>query len=490
MTDNEALTQTEHERLKHLLVQLEGLNGLKKYRRASNGLAYNEPNAWQLEAHKCPTRIRICCFGNRSGKSHFGAVELAMHCSKQYPDWYPMELRYERPVRCVAVVTSFPVVDKMLEPKIRELFPKGEYKIRRTSQRHISRIEWKDGSTIDVLTMEMDQMAFESADWDLYWGDEPQTQTKYQAILRGLTDRQGRVILSFTPLIEPWMKTELIDKEDGEQIKVFSGSTYENMETINGTPILSKQSIEWLEDQMPDDVKETRIYGKFFHLRGVVYKEYTPSVHEYTDDVFRYQYPDPVICVLDPHDRVPHHVIWAAVDKTDDIYIMREVMTHCTIQELSNLVRSVEKQYGYRVRKRVIDPNFGRKPVITTGRTVIQELAYCGCPGWYEADDAVEEGHMKVRWYLHFQKKLPLGLTNKPKLFFHKDNVPITIKSVKHLQFEEWSGKTKSEKDPKETEKELGTHGADTIRYLCMSNPRNKSLVYKSDKYELAESPY
>lgn len=477
------LEQTERERI---IKQFDQLQSLQDRRIKENGLAYYIPNKWQQEAHLSEARTIIACYGNRSGKSTYGIVEIGWHCSGHYPDNYPVEKRLIPPVKAVIVVTNFGVVDRMLEDKVRQYFPRGEYFLRRTAQRHMSKIDWKNGSRVDILTTEMDDMAFESADWDIYWGDEPQKQTQFQAIMRGLVDREGRAILTFTPLIEPWMKDELMDKEDGVRVKVFTGSTYDNQFDINGNTILTKEKIEWLEEQLPDEVKETRIYGKFFHLKGVVYPSYDPMVHEYSDS--NYQYPDPVVCVLDPHDRQPHHVIWAYVDRTDDVFIDDEMIFRGTLKELALAINRREKLRGYKITRRVIDPNFGRKNLVTTGRTVIEELGHSGCSGWAEADDRVDEGHMKVREYMRFNKKKPLDINNKPKVFWNRTRCPETIYSVKNLQFEEWRSGT--DKDPKEKEKQKKTHGADDVRYLLISNPTHRRLTYDSKKYELKETPY
>lgn len=92
------------------------------------------------------------------------------------------------------------------------------------------------------------------------------------ATQRGLIDRSGQSILTFTPLIEPWMKEEIVDKADGKNIDVFYGNTRDNLFDIKGNPILSEADIKRFEDMLTDDEKETRIRGKFFHLKGLVYK--------------------------------------------------------------------------------------------------------------------------------------------------------------------------------------------------------------------------
>ena len=474
---------TEEE--KNLLQELELIERAQRDKKKKAGIDYYIPNAAQLRAHKSKAKIILYCGGNRAGKSTFGAAELAFHLTRNYPDYYPEERKFHRPIKAVVVCDANQKIEKVIEPKIREYLPHKFISHKKTVGGYLNRIVCSDGSTVDFLSGEQDDMAFEGADWDFYWGDEPQKKRKFDAIMRGLIDRGGFTVLTFTPLVEPWMKDNLVDKADGKRIETYVVDTTDNLFDIKGNAILKKENIEEMMAMWDDETIETRIHGKFFHLRGVVYPNFS-NVHQIE---FEYQYPDPVICVLDPHDRQPHHVIWAVIDRTDDIFIHSEMSIHCTVSELSAKIRKLEKDQGYNMRRRIIDPNFGRKPLITTGRNMIEELCREGCSGWMEADDAKDEGHLKVKDYLRFKRNEPISEVNKPKLFFHKERVQRTISSVRNYQYEEWIGKIAGERDPKEKPKDKDTHGADVIRYLCMTNPRYEFLRYRNE-YELESAAY
>ena len=479
------MAQMQNDDLKAALIELDQIERVQRVRKKESGIDYYIPNAAQLRAHQSKAKIILYCGGNRAGKSTMGAAELSFHLTRKYPDWFPRERRYNRPIKAIVVCDANAKIEKVIEPKIVEYLPKKYILHRKVVGGYLNRLTCIDGSTVDFLSSEQDDMAFEGADWDFYWGDEPQKKRKFDSIMRGLIDRGGRTLLTFTPLVEPWMKETLVDRSDGKKIEVFVVDTTDNLFDIKGNPILTKENIEEMMSMWDEDTIETRVHGKFFHLRGTVYPNFC-EVHQ-TD--FEYQYPDPVISVLDPHDRQPHHVIWAVIDRTDDIHIHSEMSIHCTVSELSAKIRKLEKEQGYNMRRRIIDPNFGRKPLITTGRNMIEELCREGCSGWMEADDAKDEGHLKVKDYLRFNRSKPISEVNKPKLFFHKERVPKTIHSIRNYQYEEWIGKIAGERDPKEKSKDKETHGADVIRYLCMTNPRYEYLRYRND-YELQESAY
>jgi hypothetical protein len=421
----------------------------------------------QYKAHHSTKRIIAIVKGNRMGGSTYGAVETCMHLSKKYPEWYPHEKRFKGALKIRVGTDKFFKIDSVIEPKLRQYLPKGEItKVRRSPQGYLTKLHTKDGSIVEFLSAEQDQMAWEGQDLDFFWGDEPLKHGHWIATQRGLLDRKGRSVLTFTPLIEPWMKEEIVDKA-GVDIDIFYGSTRDNLWDINGDPILSEEDIAFFENQLNEDEKETRIHGKFFHLKGIVYKEFDLSVHGISD--FKYEPGFPVICTLDPHDRLPHHVVWAMIDRTGDVIVMYELVREGTVAELTAGIKAVEKYFGWNVSKRLIDPNFGRKPLISSGSTVIEEIRKFGLQ-FTEANDDKEGGRLKVKEYLHYNKSKPIDINNRPKLYFVKDYVPKTLHSIMNYQYDEWKGT--QDRDAKEDVKPQDEHGADCVRYLLMSNPR------------------
>ena len=113
----------------------------------------------------------------------------------------------------------------------------------------------------------------------------------------------------------------------------------------------------------------------------------------------------------------------------------------------------------------------------------MDELAKYGF-SFSEANDNAEAGRLKVKEYLHFDKTRPIDLNNRPKLYFVKDKVPITIRSMLNYQYDEWRSET--DRDLKEDSKQKDVHGADCVRYLCASQPS----FYTPQTFELREAAY
>lgn len=478
----------EEEKLEYerAVEELERANAYLAREKQIRGMDFYEPNPVQMKAHMSQAYITLVMTGNRGGKSTCGIMELAWHLTKKYPSWYPYVKRLQGPIRTCISTTEYPIVTRVIEPKVFQYLPHNFFSVKRTAQGYLAYVSCKDGSTIDILTGEMKDGAYEGANWHFAWLDEPQQRRKFEALRRGLVDFNGRMIITFTPLSEPWMKYDLVDKADGKEIELITGSIYDNQFTIGGQTILKKESIDRFLNSISEDVRDTREQGTFFFMRGVVYKEFGP---QHIID-FKYEYPLPVICVLDPHDRNPHHVIWAYIDRTDDIFVDYEMIVHCELDELAKKIRTVEEARGYKMRARFIDPNFGRKPSsVGTTLSVIDELRRNRC-AFYEANDNVELGHMIVRDYLHYDHAKPITAVNKPKLFFSQDRTPVTIRSMRNYQYADWQGKTKEDHAPKERPKESDSHGADCVRYLLVSRPTYQNVYERTTDHELMAPVY
>ncbi len=450
-----AKVKTTIDELRGLTKDLQTLERELKGRIKLRGMDFYTPNRIQYDAHRSTAKTIAIVKGNRMGGSTWGAMEVAFHVTKQYPPWYPEERKFTGAIKIRIATDKYAKIDNVIEPKLKDFIPHDHFvRTRRSPQGYATKIIFKDGTTIEFLTMEQDSMAFEGQDLDLFWGDEPVEKIRYIATARGLIDRSGQTILTFTPLIEPWMKEDIVDKADGKNIEVFYGNTRDNKFDIKGNPILSEEDIARFEATLDEDTRKTRIEGKFFHLKGQVYKEFG-DVHLLND--FKYEPLYPVYCVLDPHDRQPHWLIWAMIDRCDDITIIHESAYDGTVRQLAAHILTTEKYFHWNITKRLIDPNFGMKRLITNGRTVIQDLAGYNV-SFTEANDHKDTGRMKVKSYLHYNRNKPVDLNNRPKLYFVRDRVPLTIRAMRNYQYDEWKG---ADRDAKEDVKQKDTHGPD-----------------------------
>jgi hypothetical protein len=133
---------------------------------------------------------------------------------------------------------------------------------------------------------------------------------------------------------------------------------------------------------------------------------------------------------------------------------------------------------------RLIDPNFGHKPSSVGSNITVQDQLRKFGINFVEAIDDEEAGTAAVREYLRFNKSKPIDIGNKPKLFFLRGGAPQTQKAMFNLQYKEWKG-VADDREDNERIMEKNKHAADTIRYLCVSQPR----YARFKKYEGMDEP-
>ena len=232
-------------------------------------------------------------------------------------------------------------IEKTIIPKFKEVVGRYDIKsIKNNSQNTPVKIIWSNESVTHLMSYEQDDMVFEGTTFDFAWIDEPVRRQIYTGLLRGLMARQGLLFMTCTPLNEPWIYDQLyLTGMSGANpdIEVFEGTTFENIK-------LPVEEIERLKRLYTSDEIEARLYGKFRHLSGKVFKEYNPELNR----IPSFDIPShwPVYCAIDPHRNKPHAALWIAVSPTNVKYVCNELFYACTIKELARIVLEISEQYN------------------------------------------------------------------------------------------------------------------------------------------------
>jgi len=435
-------------------------------------------------------------FTMNSGKTEGATVECLFHALGYYPDWgvingvhykYPEEKMKFTPQKILWISPQFEHILKFVEPKFNKFLPKDRLvkKPKRNNDGSLSHMEIKHSSggisVIDFASQEQPMMAFEGSDYDLVVADEPLSRPIFTSVTRGLIDRGGVMLMVFTPISEQWIKEEICDRADGKFIELFTADIMDNLFNIKGDPILNKQYIKEFEKLLTQDEKETRIHGRWYHMSGMVFKELDRDVHVIPDHDIKQSCP--IYFILDPHDRNPHWGIWIYMDKTEDSFVCGEMIRTGEPKEYSRAVLEFERAKGWRVRKRIIDPNFGNKPKsVGSNVRVIDLFRSEGLNNLVLANDADEAGKLLIRSALHYDKTKPISLTNRPKLYFFKDGAKESFKSLSNLQYEDWASKKHNEsKGKREDVQKRNEHIFADLKYYYNSRPRYEQIKVSDD---------
>lgn len=483
------------EEVKKYFKELEEIERLLVQRKVDRGIEYYIPNAKQYRFHCSLAKRIVFISGNRTGKTSSATCEVLFNALGWYPDWgeinghhyeYPEGKKKYGPQRVLWISPHFEHILKFVEPKFEKYLPKDALvkKPKRNSDGSWKHLEVKHSSggvsIIDFASQEQPLVAFEGSDYDLIVADEPLSRPIFTAVTRGLVDRGGRMLMVFTPISEQWIKEEICDNADGKFIDLIEADIMDNLFDIKGNTILNKEYIKEFEMLLPSDEKEIRLRGKWYHMSGMVFKELEKEAHVVPDH--KVNKDCPIYFILDPHDRNPHWGIWVYIDKTEDAFVCGEMIKKGEPTEYTKAVLAYEKNMGWRVRKRLIDPNFGNKPKSVGSRIrVIDQFKAAGLNNLMLANDEQEGGKFKIRTALRYDKNQPIGLRNRPKLYFFKDAARESYKSLANLQYEEWNKKTQENKEMNEKMQEKNKHIYATLVYFYNSNPRYEQIRVTDD---------
>jgi len=310
------------------------------------------PNDGQLAFHKSDTRVRLLLGGNQSGKTIAGVVEAVWTALGIHPY---RRVRVPNRGRIVASLGFEEGAGQVIVPKIYEWLPQGS--LLRTPRNNQAGIpahwEFVNGSVMNILSGEQETKVFEGWTGDWAWVDEPCRKDIYEATRRGLIRQKGRLWMTMTPLQEPWLYNDLWTPAvtgDRKDISAFIIDTYDNCKDNGG--YLDREEIEAFEKDLPEDLRETRIHGRFRHLSGRVYGEFDPSVHV----VKAFKIPDhwPIYEGIDPHLKKEHaYCQWTVNPKEGDIYVIAEIYAKLTIPDLARAILKMRE--GRRVVRTLID---------------------------------------------------------------------------------------------------------------------------------------
>jgi len=190
------------------------------------------------------------------------------------------------------------------------------------AKRHIESIAWmskqlsipqritlKNGSTIDFKPGEAGRTAFEGAEYDGVWIDEELADSLvFTEIQRGLVDRGGKLWWTATPLARSRAMLDL--HEEANDVGALR-DVYETQLSIFDNPHLDPDARAAFIASIPEDYLQTRLYGDFLILEGLVYGEWNKRFHEISRHEFNSMNPcNPRVIVIDPGYADPCAVGW------------------------------------------------------------------------------------------------------------------------------------------------------------------------------------
>lgn len=480
---------------------------------------------------KTPKR-RIFEAGNKEGKTFVGIAEDIAHAighrpwlKEDHPD-YKIDVAVPNTglIGCETIAHSVP---EKIEPMLRMLIPdfcKPIWKLGPTGALKRVTIQFDDqqkkcGSVIYVRSYDEHESTYEGIDYNWVHWDEPPPQKVLKAAERGKVVTNAPSWFTMTPLKEPYIYDQFslnafthggLDPE----IAVVRGSIWDNcrnhcwyckldipendeVRDIKRCPkcnrllgFIPKAGIdEYLKTLDPDE-RESREFGVWHHLSGLVYKELSRDYHIYQDFPIPHNWMR--VEAVDPHDARPTCWLYGAIAPEEiqiygkvknRIYFYDYLLLDGNLDDMVKQIKAKRVLNGYGEPAFVVlDRKFGEKKEMEE-RSWETELSRRGIHRIrlsHSDPGDVELGHKVVKEYLKLHYSSLLGLA-KPGIMFAKEGCggrggPIHF--MFNYQYKE--GYSKPEEDYKDW--------PDTVRYVCMEQPiYREPEEYRQDIRKLAD---
>jgi hypothetical protein len=385
-------------------------------------------------------------------------------------------------------IVSDPQVVQSIIREMKHWFPRGRYTT--TKGRKSYEAEWKTdtGWEIDIMTYDQDPKEFESANLGLIWCDEPPTQTIYKALIARLR-RGGHMFITATPLKgSEWMYDEIIlNQSSGAGSRVVIESNMEDACKEHGVRgHLEHKHIEQIIANYTEDEKQARVYGKFQHLTGLVFKQFDPKIHVIKPfhinkrDFTVYHY-------LDPHPRTPDAGLWCAVDRKGNRFVIDEIFLKCQNGDSELAARIIEKNEKYRIGGLKIDPSAAIKDQ-HRDLSLSDSLAAYGL--YYTPASKKREAADRAIANALSYSEVGGNMLQPPGIYIF-DTCQRLIWEMSHYRWDDWSGKNADKHGAKQKPLDKDDHCIENLgRFLFDEQPFISYIEAQETHEEPNDDPY
>lgn len=418
---------------------------------------------------------------NGVGKTTVIANIVANICFPSNNEFFQQPLFKDYPYLKKLRIASDPTtVKEAIIPALKEWLPAGRYKTFNMGKSYEYRWETDTGFQFDIMTYEQSAKEFESANLGLILLDEPPANDIYKACIARL--RKGGVLaILCTPLTgSAWLYDEFIANPDmDKEYKFAMTAEVEDACIDHGVRgFLAHDEIEKTIAQYDSDDLQARIFGRFQHLIGMVFKQWKREIHVVRP--FDINYED-FVCIdsLDTHPRNEDGYLIVATDRYGTKYVIDEYFKHGTDEELA--VRIKKKKEYKRIIKSVIEPAAmveDQHESNETENSLAKRLMKYGLKfvaGSKRRQDAIRRTKEALNYQMNGNH-----MVKAPELYVF-DTCERLIWEIEHWQWDDWRGKQADTKSPREKAQDKDDHLIECLGRILLEEP--KFVEYIKDEY-------
>ena len=229
---------------------------------------------------------------------------------------------------------------------------------------------------------------------------------------------------------------------------------------------LKHEDIERMIGEIAEEERQARVHGKFAHLVGLVFKKWSKKIHVIPP--FELKYADYVTYhALDTHLNTPYAGLWLAVDGYGRKYVVDELWKNSTESELAMMIKA--KNEKYRMGRNIIEPaaDISEQAV---GMTSLKLRLQQNHGLYYETGSkertACIQRIQKALEYVEVGGKIE----QYPELFVFSTCERLIWEMDRYV-YDEWKGKTKESKDPKDKPVDKDDHLIEDLGRLLFIEP-------------------
>jgi hypothetical protein len=218
---------------------------------------------------------------------------------------------------------------------------------------HVSFIDYDNGSTVTILTHQVEPLKLEGSQWTHIFMDEPPPKPVFTALFRGgrIKGRPVQVLLAGTPITAAWLRTDIYEpwaRGELPGVECFRGSTRDNEENLEAG------YIERFSSKLSEQEKQIRLEGEFHDLEGLALAHlWRESTHVIPAGTHEWDDKWPCVVAIDPHPAKKHVAILLGADRDNRLYVLKELARKETPRDFARTLKAW--MTGYRVVDIVCD---------------------------------------------------------------------------------------------------------------------------------------
>lgn len=347
-------------------LQIKYIEQLKKFKlyKDTHGAEFFKPLPHQqkmLDFYYAGKKILILQGAGQIGKTIFGCNFVQANCLGYLPWDKTKKTLIPPPIKVRVICTNWERhAAGVIVPKLKEYFiydemvklgTDGYGKKNQIGVEYV--FEYKNGSTIELVTSKIDTEDHAGWTGHIVWADEPLPKDVYDENIRGLM-RMGGIYLNTLTSVNAdydWIKEDIIEspKEDMQKQVgcVRKVHAYENT-------YITKEQIDATGVNYSPQVYKARIEGEWYSGQGKVWADFNYDLH--TCEEFKIPTDWPVVPMIDFHPCIEQAVGFYAIDKPGWKYVIDEIWQHLGPEEIADEIIRRKISNAWRIERVFIDP--------------------------------------------------------------------------------------------------------------------------------------